>query len=141
MVEVPVEGLVPGLVAHVADERESARAAGVGDEDVEAPEPLDGGVDQCLDIRLLLDITGEEGGAISCTDLFERLHSLGLAAAVDHHARAFREKRFRDGSPDTARSTGDDRHLSLQLHRADPQGLGANESGTPPGARIRTRVT
>ena len=91
--------------------------ARVVDQDVEAAEILDGGVDDALRFRCLGNITTDSDSlAAGCCDRIDDGSRAGLARRViDHHRRACSGERLGDGGPDTFGCACDHCYLTLEF--------------------------
>ena len=126
----PVHG-APALEGDLLGRRDEL-AAGVVDEDVDAAEALERGVDQRLDLLGLAHV-GRHGEALGAERLHGRPRLLQRlrAAAADHHRRAVAGQRERGRAPDPGAAAGDERD----------HGLFTAPSGSRPSSTARTEST
>ena len=92
-----------------------AEARGIVDKDVDAAERVGGVVDEARDSRPVGQIAGRaiDGAAMLLELSLGCLHAFG-AARADGHIGSVGGKGQRDGSPDAAAATSDDRPLTLE---------------------------
>ena len=120
-VQVPVERVLPRLVAHLVHQREPVAAAGVVHQDVRAAVPLGGLVDQVLHVLLAAHVAGHEHRAVADAHLLQGLLALVLRLAAHDHGGALRDEGLGDAAADAARAAGDHGDPLVQEQR--PSGL------------------
>ena len=133
-VEVDVDDLAE-LVGLLARRRVGGPDAGVVDEDVDAPELLDGGVDERLAVLGLGDVGGDRDRP-PARRLDELLGLLQLldAPRAERDVGAGLSQRLGERHPEARRGSGDDRDLAVQL---EPVQDSHARGPYPPGAAAR----
>ena len=130
-VHVDGEGGLPGVLVGLDDARAHPHA-GIGEEEIDRPEHLGGGLDQGLVAGLGADIGGHPDGTVE-----RRSHRIGALEVGDHQSGALGVEGAGERLADPSTGTRDHDVLPLQLHGPESYASRPNISATRRSCELR----